>query len=450
MSFKLEPEYIDTLQSDIESGKVGKHLQELNELHPADIAEIVDKLSFNEGKALIHELEEERAADVLIELDEDLRAKILVDYTGKEIAEELVENLDSDDAADLVGELSEEKKKEVLNHIEDPKEAQELAQLLIYPEDTAGALMATEMIKVNLNWTVVECVREMRKQAEEVDQVHSIYVVDDLGKLLGTLSLKKLLTIPTDSRIADVYDTKIKSVEASVDAEDVAYKMQKYDLFVMPVIDTLGNLIGRITIDDVVDVIREEAKEDYNLASGLTDEVESDDNVLTITRARLPWLLIGLFGGLLAASVIGMYEVDLGALPKMAFFIPLIAAMGGNVGVQSSAIIVQSLAVKADMGNIVPRLVKELGVALLNGTICGILIIGAGLFLNYGVELSITVGLALLTVIIVSALVGTFVPLFLDKYKIDPALATGPFITTMNDILGLFIYFSIGRLILGA
>jgi magnesium transporter len=449
MSFELDRENINQLEKSILSGNLQQELETISELHPADIAEIVDQIDLVAAKALVEALDNEMSADVLIELDEDLRAKILEEYTEKEIAQDLVENLDSDDAADIINELPKKRRKEVLENIEDQEHARDIADLLVYPEDTAGALMGTELVKVNKKWKVMECVREMRLQAEEVEKVHAIYVIDDDDKLLGTLSLKKLLTTSLKNPIEEVYNSQVKSVEVNVSGEDVANIMQKYDLIVMPVVDAIGRLVGRITIDDVVDLIREEAKEDYNLASGLTDEVESDDSILTITRARLPWLLIGLFGGILAASVIGRYEYALDEIPKMAFFIPLIAAMGGNVGVQSSAIVVQALAGKSSMGNMTTRLLKELGVALFNGLICGALMVGAGLLLQYEVQLALTVGAALLSVIIVAALIGTFVPIVLDRYKIDPALATGPFITTMNDILGLLIYFSIGKMLLG-
>ncbi len=449
MELIVTKEFMDGLRQDIESGRIGDRLPELNEMHPADIAEVVQGLPLACGKEVVFKIDEEHAADVLIEIDEELRGKILEEYSGKEIAEELVENLDSDDAADLINELPEEKRREVLNSIEDPVQAKDLADLLVYPEDTAGALMATELVKVNQNWKVLQCVKQMRLQAEKVDQVHSIYVVDNNNKLLGTLSLKKLLTTSTQTPISEIYTDKVMSVEATEGAEDIARTMEKYDLVVMPVVDSLGHLLGRITIDDVVDVIRGEAREDYAFASGLTEEVETTDKVRTIVRARLPWLLIGLFGGLAAASVIGRFEGDLEAIPKLAFFIPLIAAMGGNVGVQSSAIIVQGLAIKAPMGSLSTRLFKELGVGVINGLILGALIVGASLFLGYGTEMAMTVAVSLVVVIIVAALIGTFVPLLLDKYKIDPALATGPFITTINDILGLFIYFMIGRAILG-
>ncbi len=450
MNPELSKDFLMQLELALAKRDFSQYDELLSEGHPADLAEIIEKLDEELALVFYEKLSDDVGAEVLMELDEDLRARILEDYTGQEIAEELIDNLDSDDAADLINELDESQRKEVLENIEDQKQAMDIARLLVYPEGTAGSLMATELIKVKDHWNVLECVREMRKQAEDVERVHAIYVVDDSNRLLGTLSLKKLLTTSTRTPISEVYSQKVQSVEVNTEAEEVANVMQKYDLVVMPVIDPLGHLVGRITIDDVVDFIREEAKEDYNLASGLTDEVEVDDTLWSITRARLPWLLIGLFGGLLAASVIGRYESDIGAIPKMAFFIPLIAAMGGNVGVQSSAIIVQGLASQALADNsTISRLIKELGVALVNGLILSVLIIGASLFLGYGMSLALTVSVALFAVIVVAALIGTFVPLVLDKYKIDPALATGPFITTLNDIIGLFLYFQIGRLILG-
>lgn len=442
-------EFIEQVKQSIEEGGIEPHLAELNEMHPADIGELVQRLSVPHSKEVVFKIDEEKAAEVLMEIDDELRGRILEEYTGKEIARELIENLDSDDAADLINELPDTKKREVLNSMKDPLQAKGLAELLIYPENTAGAIMATELVKVNLNWKVMECLKQMRLQAEKVDQVHSIYVVDDSNKLVGTLSLKKLLTLSTHTPISEVYDQNVHSVESTEDAESIARDMQKYDLVVMPVTDSLGHLLGRITIDDVVDVIREEAREDYNFASGLTEEVEVHHRVRTNVRARLPWLLIALVGGLAAASVVGQFEADLAAIPSLAFFMPLIAAMGGNVGVQSSAIIVQALASKSHMGSFVKRLYKELGVALINGLICGGVIIGASLLLGYGTLLAVTVAISLVSVIIVAALVGTFTPLALHKYNIDPAVATGPFITTTNDILGLFIYFMIAGSILG-
>lgn len=449
MNQELSKDYLEGLELDLKEGRWHLHKELISDGHPADLAEIISKLDLDEAKILFEQVPDEIGAEVLMELDDDLRAKFLADYSGKEIATELIENLDSDDAADLINELSQEQRKEVLDQIEDPQTAMDIAQLLVYPEGTAGSLMGTELIKVQDSWRVLQCVKEMRKQAEDVEHVHAVYVVNENNKLLGTLSLKKLLTTSTKTPISDVFSQKVTSVEVNTEGEEVANLMQKYDLVVIPVVDPLGHLVGRITIDDVIDLIRDEAKEDYNLASGLTEEVEADDTLWSITRARLPWLLIGLFGGLLAASVIGRYEQDLAVIPALAFFIPLIAAMGGNVGVQSSAIIVQGLAANAIGDGTIARLIKELGVAVVNALILGAIIIGASLFLGYPVELALTVSISLIAVVIVAALIGTFVPLALDKYKIDPALATGPFITTLNDIIGLFLYFQIGQLILG-
>ena len=449
MSQEISKDFVKDLQQALEDGQPGPFRPYLEEAHPADLAEILPQLDQPQGEQLLDLLPDATEADVLMELDAEQRSKFLETRTRLHLAVNLVEYLDSDDAADLLNELPEERMKEVLASLEDQEQARELAQLLVYPEDTAGALMGTELIKVNHHWKVLQCVKEMRKQAEDIDQVHAIYVVDDHNKLLGTLSLKKLLTSSTQLPIAEVYENKVISVEATDDAEIAARDMQKYDLIVMPVVDALGHLLGRITIDDVVDYIRDEAREDYNLASGITDEVSGDEGVWRLTRARLPWLLIALGGGLVAASILGRFETQLHNLPKMAFFMPLIAAMGGNVGVQSSAIIVQGLAKQSLMGTTLQRLIKEFSVALLNGFVLGGLIIGLGLLMGFSLPLCLTVASALLAVVLVAALIGTFVPLILHHYSIDPALATGPFITTLNDITGLFIYFSIGKILLG-
>lgn len=449
MSQEITKEFVKDLAKALEEGKPGDFRSYLEEAHPADLAEILQQLDREEGEQLLDFIPDATEAEVLMELDAELRSKFLETRTRLHIAVNLVEHLDSDDAADLLNELPEDRMKEVLASLKDQEQARELAKLLVYPEDTAGALMGTELIKVNHNWKVLQCVKEMRKQAEDIDQVHAIYVVDDRNKLLGTLSLKKLLTSSTQTPIAEVYEKRAISIEATQDAELAARDMQKYDLIVMPVVDALGHLLGRITIDDVVDYIREEAREDYNLASGITDEVSGDEGVWRLTRARLPWLLIALCGGLLAASILGRFETQLHNLPKMAFFMPLIAAMGGNVGVQSSAIIVQGLANQSLMGSSLQRLIKEISVALLNGFVLGGLIIGLGLIMGFSLFLCLTVASALLAVVLVAALIGTFVPLILNHYSIDPALATGPFITTLNDITGLFIYFSIGKILLG-
>ncbi|MBL6657599.1 MAG: magnesium transporter [Flavobacteriales bacterium] len=447
MKFDLTKDYLSELNSLIDSKKATSVLSLIEECHPADIAEILDQLDFENASFLFELLEDEIAADVLVELEDDLREELLKIHSPKEIAEEFVDNLDSDDAADIISELPENKKQEVLSHIEDQEHASDIVDLLKYDEDTAGGLMAKELIKVNTNWSVMRCVKEMRKQAEDLDFVYTIYVVNDNNILLGTLSLKKLLLTDSKAVISGIMKEDIIKVDATLSQEEVAHTMNKYDLIVLPVVNNKGQLIGRITGDDVMEVMKEEAEKDYQMASGISEDVESSDSVWEITRARLPWLLIGMVGGLFGAKVIGIFDIEKNY--EMAFFIPLIAAMGGNVGVQSAAIVVQSLASGASsLGNISQRLIKELGVALVNGIICSTIILCSSYLLGYGFDLSLTVSIALLSVIIFAALFGTFIPLTLNKYKIDPALATGPFITTVNDVLGLFIYFLIGQLIL--
>ena len=447
MKFKLTKEFLQEIIDKIDRQEFKLLKTKLSELHNVDIAELIEELGEEYGKILFELFEDETSAEILVELDEESREAVLEDLSSQEIAEDLIENLDSDDAADIIADLPSEKKVEVLSHIEDIEHASDIVDLLSYPENTAGGLMAKELIKVNEKWAVLRCVREMRKQAEEVDKVYTIYVVDDDDVLLGTLSLKKLLLSPEKTFIKNIYNEKVFSVKANSDDEEVANIMEKYDLIVLPVVDDLNRLIGRITIDDVVDVMKEEAMEDYNKASGISEQVDASDNIITLTRARLPWLLIGLIGGIMGAEVIGIFDIENNI--ELAFFTPLIAAMGGNVGVQSAAIIVQGLASNnLGMDSLAQRLIKELGVALLNGIICSGLIMIITSLIGYPNSISFTVSISLMAVIIFAALFGTFIPLVLDKYKVDPALATGPFITTVNDVLGLFIYFMIGKLFL--
>jgi magnesium transporter len=419
------------------------------DLHAADIAEELESREIEEIEFFLERLDAELVADILVEIDEDIRSELLKTYTSEDIAHELVENMDSDDAADMLSELSEELTKEVLSKVDDVEQAKKIAQLLTHEEDTAGALMATEYIKVQEGLTAVRCVAAMRAQAENVDRVHAVYVVNEDDILVGTLSLKKLLTAKRAENISELYTPIQHTVLSTTPAEDVANMMQKYDLFVIPVVNAAGELLGRITLDDVVDFIREEAERDYQLASGLTDEVESDDTVLHITRARIPWLLIGLFGGLIVALMLGENEGDIKSVPALALFMPLIAAMAGNVGVQSSAIVVQALASNRADHNMTKKLMKELSVGLVNGIILAAVMLVAGLLLGYGQQVTMTVSVSLLTVIIFASLFGTFIPLMLNRFNIDAALATGPFITTANDVIGLIIYFQIGRLIIG-
>ncbi len=448
---KLTKEYLQELNERIDAGKDSELRLSLEELHTTDIAEVIDRLSFDHASYIFRLLDNEAKANVLIELDEEQRLDLLNAMTAEEIAEEVLENLDSDDAADVMGELPETKAEEVIDLLEDVEQASDIRDLLNYEEGTAGALMAKELVKVHGEWTVTRAIREIRRQADELHQVYTVYVVDAEDRLTGRLSLKHLLLAAesTRSRISELQSkSDIVTILAEEPEEKATKLMERYDLVALPVVDEDGRLLGRITIDDAVDAIIEDAERDYQLASGISEDVESSDSVWTLTRARLPWLLIGLVGGLGGAYVIGAFDIHENM--EMALFIPLIAAMGGNVGVQSAAIVVQGLAASNIVtSNIFSRLSKELGVGMINGVICAILILGSSMVLGFGTSLSLTVSIALLCVIVFAALFGTFVPLMLNHYKIDPALATGPFITTVNDIIGLMIYFAVGSMVAG-
>tara|TARA_R110001583_G_scaffold40294_2_gene128831 strand:- start:445 stop:1797 length:1353 start_codon:yes stop_codon:yes gene_type:complete len=449
MPFEITKENILEVQQLIAEKDNVALINFLEEIHYADVAEIVEELDTDEAIYLIKLLNSDVTSDILTELDEDTREDILKGLSSKEIAEEISE-LDTDDAADIISELSDKQIKEVISHIEDEEHARDIIELLRYDEDTAGGLMAKELVKVNENWNVLTCVKEMRAQAEEVTRVHSIYVVGDNDILKGRLSLKDLLTTSTKTAIKDVFIRQVDSVSVNDDAEDVAKIMQKYDLEAIPVVDELGRLVGRITIDDIVDVIREEAEKDYQLAAGISQDVEADDTIWELTKARLPWLILALFGGFVSVSILGGFQEAMDKYPVLFFFTPLIAAMAGNVGVQSSAIIVQGLANDSLRGSYWKRLLKEVSQSLLNGFVLAALLMSAGMFfLGFELKVGITVAISLITVIIIASIIGTFVPIILDKRGIDPALATGPFITTSNDILGILIYFSIAKLILG-
>lgn len=448
MSFEITNELLANITSYIEASNDKPIIALFEEMHYADVAEILDELSFDDIIYIIKLIDSEKTSAVLMELDEDIREKILQKLSAKEIAEE-VEELDSDDAADIIGELSEERQEAVMSQIEDEEHVKEIEELLTYDEDSAGGLMAKELVKVNENWNVLKCVREMRSQAEEVTRVHSIYVVDDDEKLKGRLSLKDLLITSTKTAISEVYIPKVDFVNVHDDLDEVSNKMRKYDLEAIPVVDNDGVLLGRITIDDIVDIIKEEADKDYQLAAGLTQDVEADDSILQLTKARLPWLFLGLIGGVGAFLIMQMFENTFEENAVLFFFTPLIAAMAGNVGVQSSAIIVQGLANDDVKGSINSRLVKEMLLAALNGVVLAIFLFGFIWLCEGKMNTAFAISASLVAVIIVAGLIGTFVPLFLNKRGIDPAIATGPFITTSNDIFGILIYFMIAKIILG-
>ena len=418
-----------------------------DELHHADVAEILEELHFDQATYIIKLLDSEETSDILMELDDDYREKILKNLSTKEIAEE-VEELDTDDATDIIAELPEERQKKVISKIEDKDHKADIKELLKYDDDSAGGLMAKELIKVNENWPVTRCVKEMRLQASEVTRVHSVYVVDNNDMLLGRLSLKDLLVANPKSNIKSIYISKVDFVNVNDTAEHVASIMQKYDLGAIPVVDDKKKLLGRITIDDIVDLIKEEAEKDYQLAAGITQDVDVDDSIYKLSWARLPWLFLGLLGGIGAAAVMGGFEEVLLQYKILFYFTPLIAAMAGNVGVQSSAIIVQGLANNDIKDSINNRLFKETLLSILNGIILAVFLFGFIYFWRNEIDVALAISLSLVAVIIVAGIVGTFIPLFLNKRGIDPAIATGPFITTSNDIFGILIYFLIAKLIL--
>ena len=449
-TFELSKELIDNI-SDLILNKNNKEIKKIvKTLHYADLAELINELKFDESLYLLKLIDSDKTSDVLTELDDDLRERVLKEFSEKEIAGEIKE-LDSDDAVDILSELSEEKKEKVISLIKDENITENIRELLNYDEDTAGGLMAKELISVNENWSVLKCLREIRKQAKDITRVHSIYVLNKKEELIGRLSLKDLIISPSKKKIKQIYIPKVDYVNVNDSAEDVAKLMRKYDLEAIPVINDDRQLLGRITIDDIVDFIKDEAEEDYLLAAGVSNDVEADDSIFELSKARLPWLILGLLGGLGSVFILESFEEIMASesLRALFFYTPLIAAMAGNVGVQSSAIVVQGLANDLIKGSVLKRLVKEVSLTVLNGIILSLLIIGFGQIVNQPIEMSLTISVSMIFVIIVAALIGTAVPIILDKLDIDPAIATGPFITTGNDVIGILLFFYTAKIILG-
>ena len=449
MQFQLSTAFLYRVKALIEVEDAAALEAILRDLHHADLAEILDEVNWDEAVYLVRLLDSETTSEALMELDEDVRERLLDSLTPKEIAEE-IEEMDTDDAVDVIAELDDAVQAAVIDQIEDEEHKADIQEMLQYDEDSAGGLMAKELIKVKETWTVAGCVREMRRQAEEVTRVHSIYVVSNEDELIGRLSLKDLLTSDTKTKISEIYIPKVDYVNVNDAGEDVAKLMQKYDLEAIPVVDDEKKLLGRITIDDIVDFIKEEAEKDYQLAAGISQDVEADDSIWELTKARLPWLVLGLFGGLASVFILEDFEelMKNDKIKTLFFYTPLIAAMAGNVGVQSSAIIVQGLANDIVKGSLLNRLIKEVGLSLINGIALGALVILFGFMRGYEFQFSLTIAVSMLSVIIIAALIGTFVPIILDKRGIDPAIATGPFITTSNDIFGIFLFFYIAKLML--
>ena len=443
-------EDISHIKEIIEANDKKRAVEELEEMHPADIAELYNNLDLEDFDYLFKLLDEEKRADVLMELDEEDRLKILSEMPAEEIAKQ-IDHLETDDAVDLIQQLDKDEREEVISHIDDVEQAGDIIDLLKYDEDTAGGLMGTEMIVVNENWSMPECIRQMRMQAEDMDEIYYVYVVDNDYKLRGTLPLKMMLTHPSVSKIKHVMEEEPPSVKADTPIDEVALDFEKYDLVAMPVVDSIGRLLGRITDDDVMDQVRESSERDYQLASGLSSDVDADDSVIAQTKARIPWLLIGIVSGILASLILGTFEAQLQAVTALALFIPIIGGTGGNVGVQASAIVVQGLANGSlDIRNFATQLGKEVLIGLLNATIISALVFVYNIIMmpsDFAVTLSVVVSLFIVTMF--ASIVGTVIPLTLEKIHINPALATGPFIQISNDLVGLIIYVWISDFFLG-
>ena len=447
-------EFMEDLQEIIARKDVELGRKLLKDLHPADIAELFEELDIADEEFLESLLDREVAAEVLMEMDEDDRGRLLEQMPKKEIAETL-ELLDTDDAVDLIQELDEEDRDEIIAHIEDVEQAGDIIDLLKYDDDTAGGLMGTEMIVVNENWSMQECVKEMRTQAEAegMDEIYNVYVVDDDNRLKGVFPLQKMITHPSVSKIKHVMEVDPVVVKTDTPIEEVALDFEKYNLVAMPVVDSIGRLVGRITVDDVMDTVREQSERDYQLASGISQDVEVDDSVITQTKARLPWLLIGIFGGIANSWILGGFEKGFATNPAMALFIPLIGGTGGNVGTQSSAIVVQGLANGSlDIKNSGKLLIKEFSVAMVNALVISLMVYLYRLISGEPAldVITLAVTLSLFAVVIFASVFGSFVPLMLERLKIDPALATGPFITITSDIVGMLIYMLVSSSLISA
>ena len=438
------PEYLEHIRQIIHSDDKEQAIKELEDLHPADIAELYQNLELDEAEYLYRLLDDDTAADVLMELDEDDRLKLISDMPAEEIAKQ-IDHLDTDDAVDLIQQLDVDEREEILSHIDDVEQAGDIIDLLKYDEDTAGGLMGTEMIVVNENWSMPECIKEMRMQAEEVDEIYYIYVVDNDYKLRGIFPSKKMISHPSVSKIKHVMEIDPVSVKADTPIDDVALDFEKYDLVAMPVVDSIGRLLGQITVDDVMDRVRESSERDYQLASGISSDVDADDSILAQTKARIPWLLIGIVSGILASLILTGFEAQLQAVTALALFIPIIGGTGGNVGVQASAIVVQGLANGSlDVKEFSKQLGKEVLIGLLNATIIsGVILVYNIIVYPSDLAVTLSVAVSLFIVVMFASLLGTIVPLTLEKMKINPALATGPFIQISNDLLGLIIYVGI-------
>ncbi|MEB2775514.1 magnesium transporter [Algoriphagus sp. D3-2-R+10] len=447
--FELSKEYLESLQQAIESEDLTFIQESLEGVNVADIAALLDELSMAESIYVLRVLDAQLAADIIIELEATTQHRVLKELEVQEMAN-LIELMDSDDGADILNLFLEREREDIISHFQDKVKSDQILELLRYDEDTAGGIMAKEYIRANKNWNVVQTINEIRRQAENVSKIYSIFVVNNRQQLMGIVSLKRIVLASDETKIEDIYEDEVISVPTYMDQEEVAEIMRKYDLESLPVVNSKNKLVGRITVDDILDVIREEAEEDIQAMTGISDTVDEYDSVIKLSKARLPWLLIGICGGLLGAGFIGFFEEGLSKVTALAFFIPLITATGGNVGIQTSSIVVQSLASKSIFDDsLAKRFLKVLLVAILNGLILATFVFGVVvLFYKTDVSFALVVSIALFSVVLLASFMGTITPIVLDKIGINPALASGPFITTANDLIGLAVYFLVAMSLL--
>jgi len=460
MRFEVTEDFLDNISTAINENNIKWLEKQLKKLHSADIAGILNELNLEDGKKLYNFLEDKIAADALIEMEEDKRERFLASLTSAQIADHL-DHLPSDEAADVIQELPDNVQDEVLRELEkdDAAQASHIADLLKYDENTAGGLMQKELVKVNMNKNMIDCVRELRKHADHIEDVYAVYVVDDADTLVGVITLKKVLTTSLRTKISDVYDPEVISVKTNMDAEEVAQVMEKYNLVFVSVVDGLGKLVGRITIDDVVDVIRKEETEDVQkmAAVQVLDEPYMSSSVWEVIKKRAGWLMILFIGESFTATAMGFFEDQISKAVILALFVPLIISSGGNTGSQASTLIIRSLA----LGEVTVKewwkiFSREIRVGLILGIILGIIgflrvVVWSSFIDVYGehsVMVGLTVGISLLGVVLWGNLVGSIFPLFLKRVGLDPAVSSAPFVATLVDITGLLIYFTIASLLL--
>ncbi len=447
--FKLSKKFITQFRNLLEQKNKTLARKMVQDLHPVEIAEILVHINEEEQVETIFLLPTEQASDVLSEMDPGLREDLLALLNKRDISA-FIEEMDAEDAADVITELEDEVADAVLATLE-PDTSTEVKKLLKYPEDSAGGIMSPVYVAVKESDTkeqVVNILRE-RKEDDSLPEIYSIFVVSMDQKLVGKLMLQDIILAQDADPIKDYIIEDVIHVHTHIDQEEAAKIAQKYDLVVIPVVDDHHNLVGRLTFDDVQDVIQMEILEDQGIMSGTGSEEVLEKSVVKTMKDRIPWLIFGLFGGILSALVIRVFQPAIDQMIALAFFIPVVASTAGNISIQSSSITVRGLATgEIQLLDTWRRIFKELKVAIINGVIISITLAVVTALWFSDVKMATVLASSIFIVSLVSGVLGSMIPLILFRFNIDPANATGPFITTANDILGLFIYLSIFSLYL--